>query len=477
MSYNVFLWGFDSKLVRNAMAKLEQDGVINIQKWFIDESFLKDDFFSHRQEAEPFWVYKFVQNQKEIDNIKFPPDYINRYIYEHMMMILHNLTRYTDAFRIPMHECINIIDQLVNQFYTLLSDKNPDIVIFVNVPHFVDGVVLYLLAKAMKIKTLFFAPTPLDNKMCYCFSLSDYGKFHDVPVFDEKAQASIEEKYEKFIPYTTDAAIKHYLGLNKSWKYRLRAFYSPFKWLQDRFSLFHKTSQKYESIDEFLTIKLIKFIDKHTLERNYHRRSKALFSSACDFHKPYVYFPLHFQPEMSTDVIGGIYTDQLIAIEHVRRILPADWKIYIKENPIQKSYKRGKEFFRRLSKIPNVVLLDRKIDTYKLIASSKFVATVNGTASWEAVSGGKPTLIFGHQWFEEFPGVFRYHDNINASEIANYHIDHQKLESKVSECMKKMVSIVLYDEMLLGFYDLKFDYNENEKKVYQFFKFILPYVK
>ena len=141
MSYNVFLWGFDSKLVRNAMANLEKDGIINIKKWFIAECFINDGFFSHRNEAEPFWTYKFSKKQQENEKCKIPPDYINHYMYNNMLVILHNLTRYTDNFRIPMHECLNIIDQLINQFYTLLLDKKPDIVIFVSVPHLVDGVV------------------------------------------------------------------------------------------------------------------------------------------------------------------------------------------------------------------------------------------------------------------------------------------------------------------------------------------------
>lgn len=479
MSYNVFLWGFDSITVRNAMVKLEQDGIIKIQKWFIADGFKKQDFFARRDEAETSWYYQFNPkgNIFNIDKLEYPPSYIYQYMYNNMNMILHNLMRYTDAFRIPMHECLNILDQLINSYYTLLLEKRPDIIIFANVPHFADAIVLYFLAEAMKIKTLFFSPTTFEKKFCYCFSLSDYGKFHDVPEFDEKAKIVLEEKYEKFIPYTTDEAIKHYLGLNKSWNTKLRAFFSPYTWIKEKVKLVRDTFDKYENMDEFLAIKLIELVDKHSLERNYHRRSKALFLNNCDFSKPYVYFPLHFQPEMATDVLGGIYTDQLIALEQVRRIIPEDWKIYVKENPIQKSYKRGKEFFKRLTKIPNTVLLDRKVDTYKLIASSKFVATVNGTASWEAISGGKPTLIFGHQWFEELPGVFRYRDDITAQEIADFHIDHALLEAKVSELMKKMVTLVLHDEMLFNFYHLDFDQAENERTIYQFFRFILPHVK
>ncbi len=480
MSYNVFLWGFDSKLVRSVIVRLEQDGIINISKWFIREEFINEEFFVKRTEVEPYWVYKFTKNDNNEDtllSITYPSKQISDNMQQHMLMILHNLTRYTDAFRIPLHESLNIINQLINRYHSILSEKQPSIVIFADVPHMVDGTVLYFLAKAMNVKTLIFAATPFEKKVTYFFSLSDYGKFQDVPVYNQQTEENyiIEEKFEKNLPYMTEAQIKHDMGLDKMWSYRLRVFHSPAKWCQERIEVLRKSFSKYESLNEFLEIKLIKLINKHFLEKNYQSRLRKLSTNICDFNQPYVYFPLHLQPEMTTDTLGGIYTDQLLALEQLRSKLPENWKIYVKENPKQKSYKRGKEFFERLSSIPNTLLLDRTVDTYKLTASSKFVATITGTAAWEAVSGGKPALVFGHHWYDKLPGIFHYSDDINAEDIANFHINHEKLESKVAECMKKMAVLVLYDEMLLGVKE--FNKTENENNVYEFFKFILPYVK
>lgn len=158
-----------------------------------------------------------------------------------------------------------------------------------------------------------------------------------------------------------------------------------------------------------------------------------------DFTKKYVYFPLHLQPEMTTDVLGGKYVDQLLAIEKLRNMLPDDWYIYVKENPKQKSYMRGRYFFERLSLIANVVFVDRTIDTYKLMESAQFVSTITGTAAWEAITGGKNALIFGRAWFDHFPGIFRFEEIESIQEILQYRISHDDIQKETNKLRRKLI--------------------------------------
>ena len=145
----------------------------------------------------------------------------------------------------------------------------------------------------------------------------------------------------------------------------------------------------------------------------------------------YVYFPLHLQPEMTTDTLGGIYYDQLLAIEKLRNILPDDWYIYVKENPKQTAYMRGLRFFERLSQIKNVRLLNKDVNTYDIMQDCQFVATITGTAGWEAITGGKPALVFGLALYRYLSGVSIYHDGITVKEILENNIDIVKLERQV----------------------------------------------
>jgi hypothetical protein len=136
-----------------------------------------------------------------------------------------------------------------------------------------------------------------------------------------------------------------------------------------------------------------------------------------DLDRKYVYFPLHLQPELTTSALGGIYVDQLLALERLSEILPLDWLVYVKENPKQTEMQRDAGFFQRMARLKNVILVPMESDSLALIRASQFVATITGTAGWEAISLGKKALIFGACWYQHLPGVFRYTPSLTLNEI------------------------------------------------------------
>jgi len=147
------------------------------------------------------------------------------------------------------------------------------------------------------------------------------------------------------------------------------------------------------------------------------KRLKAFYSSRAtkpDYSRPYVFIPLHYQPERITCPDGGMAMYQDVLVDCVSRIaLENDWDVYVKENPAQFFPSRHGErardcdFYRRLTDLPNVTLVDIKESTFDLIDNAQAVVTVKGTAGWEAVVRGVPSFVFGNAWYWGCEGVFK----------------------------------------------------------------------
>jgi len=127
----------------------------------------------------------------------------------------------------------------------------------------------------------------------------------------------------------------------------------------------------------------------------------------------YIYFPLHLQPELSTSALGGDYSDQLQAVEALSAWVPEGVKIYVKENPKQTEKQRDPFFFKRLSALKNVRMLSNSENTISLIKGSVAVATITGTAGWEALFHGKPVIAFGLAWYRWAQGVTEFKPEIS----------------------------------------------------------------
>lgn len=178
------------------------------------------------------------------------------------------------------------------------------------------------------------------------------------------------------------------------------------------------------------------FIQAVDFSRLYESHAKS--HTEIDLSIKYVYFPLHLQPELTTTGFGGDYSDQLDAIERLSEMIPADWKIYVKENPKQNYDHRGAEFFRRILAIGNVEYIGKEVDTYLLLEHCQFLATITGTAGWEAITGGKPCLIFGLAWYASIQGAVRYHASLTVDDILATPIQQPEQERAFASLFRKM---------------------------------------
>lgn len=120
----------------------------------------------------------------------------------------------------------------------------------------------------------------------------------------------------------------------------------------------------------------------------------------------YVFVGLHKQPEASIDVLGRYYEDQYLNIINIWRALPADWLLLIKEHS-NAIGDRSWFFYRKLSKMRNVILVDEKTDSHQIIKKSRVVITVSGTIAYEAALMSIPSFTFSHVFFNRIKGCRR----------------------------------------------------------------------
>lgn len=307
------------------------------------------------------------------------------------------------------HDFTNIFNIYYDRISDLLIKNNIEYVVFSNIPHEGPDYILYMLAKLTGIQIWIFSQSLFPNKYFIISNIDDYGIFAGTPVLTDETRYQIDREFEKHYPYMEN--IRPYsFGVNQIVDKVLR-------W---------RLKEAYLSVWRYFRY------------RRYLTNMRALFERSIVRGEKYVYFPLHLQPELTTSILGGIFSDQLTAIEELSCQLPEGWTIYVKENPKQTEAMRGEYFFNRLRSIRNVKYLDSSWDTYDLIRNSQFVSTIAGTVGWEAISGGKNVLIFGNAWYGAAPGVYKYNGGIDFKLLQSGKINHKELERYIGSIFNKM---------------------------------------
>jgi hypothetical protein len=116
----------------------------------------------------------------------------------------------------------------------------------------------------------------------------------------------------------------------------------------------------------------------------------------------YIYVPLHYQYEATTCPMGGPFVDQILMIEILSRL---GIQVYVKEHP-RISKNRSMDYYVKIASLRNVKLIPTNTNNYDLIDNCLCVASVTGTAGWEAILRGKQALVFGNIFHGYAPGGY-----------------------------------------------------------------------
>ena len=168
----------------------------------------------------------------------------------------------------------------------------------------------------------------------------------------------------------------------------------------------------------------------------------------------FAFYPLHFEPEVSVQVLGRPFQNQIEVVRNLALSLPAGMKLLVKEHPRALGF-RPLGYYRKLVEIPNVCLVDPRLATHQVICHAALVAVISGSTGFEAAVLGKPVIIFGLPTYGNLPlNMVRQITSLHqlGNEIrdllAEFHTEEAVLERFVAGHIAGAVPVDLYSVLL-----------------------------
>ena len=293
---------------------------------------------------------------------------------------------------------------LIKSAIKTLICRNVKTIVFSYEPHNLPIYILKKVAIELKISTLTMAISPFSWRM-FCVASDNsifYNKALEGHKISKSVQILIKEKqsdyeiakpfYEKRIQ--KDNIIKKYLNLAQI-----------NNWHPLRF---------------FLGLYGKKNLDSLSIDR------KSIYKTK------YISFFLQYQPEQTTLPDGGIFSNQLIALQALYSAASKmGYSVVVREHPATFEsvfdYRwRSVNFYKKINKIGEKIFLDKLSNNpYDLINNSAAVASITGTVLLESLLLGKPAIAFGNHPLKGFD---------NKALIDNF-TDEKELMNKMKEAL------------------------------------------
>ncbi len=434
-----FLIGFSKPILVGTAYELKQKSV-EILYWTtrFPDRIKKDDF--------PGTIFHWTRDAiagigaSQIDENEFEPvsQELASQLYECESQTLTMMNRVHYAYELSLDKRKMLFYSMVKYWDGVLKKFKPDAILFPTFPHLVYDFVIYSLAKLYNIKTIMFDFTRIPDKLLIVTDLKTGSQtLHDE--LEKNCDVRLENLSKNLQEY-------YFKMTNREKIYFSFKFDLPDK--KRRVILPYAPGLKFSSVVKSLKegsvfFKIEKYLKKvkHKKLNDEIKKEYLALQSEPDFKSKYIYAPLHLQPENTTSPLGGIFSEQILMLEILSKAIPENWKIYVKEYPLQWKKREGYEsrhkgYYHKIAKLRNTKLVPIETSSNELILNSMAVATVTGTAGWEAIFREKPALVFGYAIYNQCEGVFRISNVNNCRAAIN------KIENGYKPSLQKVLNFL-----------------------------------
>ena len=297
---------------------------------------------------------------------------------------------------------INLYHKQLQYWYNYLVSNQIECVVFSVVPHVVYDYIIYCLCKFLKIRTiLLYRITIVVGKNVSVYAFEDLHlqapDIYDRYIFNlNNPEAHVlSKRIGSYYEFREGVAGKTFTGISNK---KLSKYINPTAYARSiRYRLgYWNEWRKYISCADLLARATAAIV------RSKHVEFRSTSQPYLDCQ--YVYVALHYQPECSTSPMGGHFVYQDLMVNLLMSTIPQNWKIYIKGH-----LRAGLSptLAHRLAFDERTTLVDEQFSSIQLIKHATAVATVTGTAGFEAVMNLVPVLMFGSYFYQHAPGVFK----------------------------------------------------------------------
>lgn len=405
---------------------------------------------------------------KEYKNVTLDLDYLKKletdygvpnlwpYITVDRVVMFNQLVREYpyDTSDYTHEDMLKLVQVKAKAVIKFLDEEKPDF-LFCSAIGGIGSLLLYHIAKKRGIKILH----TLSAGMSDTFVLSEqYDYFTDVEKMfakrlQEKNPSSFDEQAKKFLenfrvnpaPYNQD------LFPSRQPLSRMRQF----KFLIPK-NLYRSVSYFMSNIVESLTseyrhdytyISAWHYFKDRTIRKLRNLVGNDDLYDDIDPNDQYVFFPLHYEPEIYLLLLAPFHTNQIEVIRHLAYALPVGYKLYVKEHPLMVPF-RPRSYYHELKKIPNVKLIRPTVVSFTLMFKAALVATITGTAGWEACFLKKPVIAFGNIFYRHLPFVKQCDSYARLpwlvkEQLENFHYDEDTMVAFLSTIMTDSVVVPL----------------------------------
>lgn len=401
----------------------------------------KSGLFKHSKLFHPFeFSYPKLINKLNIKNSESLSKEILKDFVECENLFL-TITDRLNFFPLPVQKRKQIYQQLLLYWYSFFKHNPIDSIVLTSTPHMGYPNIIYAVAKKLQINTFYVQRTLLENQILV---LNDYETIHKVPpdfMKNEKKGSVIEavgkDLYRRL--FTPSVWIKrsdqvNQKAINRNWIVSLREFiavvfrFFVFLFKGQSTSVFYLNNGLNKIYIGFICLFMNLRMQK--LKTYYLKKTVRV-----NLKKKFIYFPLHFQPEKSTLPEGGVFENQILAIDILSKSIPKNWYIYVKEHPRQfekndprRLHFRDEEYYDRISAYKNVKIINVEENSQSLIKKAVFTVTVTGSSGWQSLLEHKPCLVFGNPWYSGCNSCF----TVGSSDECKDAIQHILKKNRVS---------------------------------------------